>query len=178
MSLQKKLWRRHVPIRTLLDRCRTLNSTNEALLHDVSALSRTGFLKPGGLRFDIAVVIDEASQMRPEEALGSIVRTDQTVVVGDPMQLPPTSFFDRADHFIGTDDDAEEIIDSESILDMALVTYRPARDLRWHYRSRHESLIAFSNSRFFTMTNLLYFLRHLIPTKQNANHNSECSVIL
>ena len=74
----------------------------------MSPLSVAQFLKPGGLRFDL-LVIDEASQMRPEEALGSIVRTDQTVIVGDPMQLPPTSFFDRADHFIGTEDEAEEI---------------------------------------------------------------------
>jgi len=102
--------------------------------------------------------------MRPEEALGSIVRTDQTVIVGDPMQLPPTSFFDRADHFIGTEDEAEEIIDSESILDLALATYRPARELRWHYRSRHESLIAFSNRKFYD-DKLIVFPSPLDPDK-------------
>jgi AAA domain len=144
-ELSKK--QRHVPIRTLLDRGgRSIQQMKPCFM--MSPLSVAQFLKPGGLRFDL-LVIDEASQMRPEEALGSIVRTDQTVIVGDPMQLPPTSFFDRADHFIGTDDEAEEIIDSESILDMALATYRPARELRWHYRSRHESLIAFSNRKFY-----------------------------
>jgi very-short-patch-repair endonuclease len=138
---------RHIPIRKLLDRAgRSIQQMKPCFM--MSPLSVAQFLKPGGLRFDL-LVIDEASQMRPEEALGSIVRADQTVIVGDPMQLPPTSFFDRADHFIGTDDEAEEIIDSESILDLALATYRPARDLQWHYRSRHESLIAFSNRKFY-----------------------------
>jgi Protein of unknown function (DUF4011)/AAA domain len=138
---------RHISIRKLLDRAgRAIQQMKPCFM--MSPLSVAQFLKPGGLRFDL-LVIDEASQMRPEEALGSIVRADQTVIVGDPMQLPPTSFFDRADQFIGTDDEAEEKIDSESILDLALATYRPARDLRWHYRSRHESLIAFSNRNFY-----------------------------
>ena len=159
-ELSKK--QRHVPIRTLLDRAgHSIQQMKPCFM--VSPLSVAQFLKPGGLRFDV-VVIDEASQMRPEEALGSIVRTDQTVIVGDPMQLPPTSFFDRADHFIGTEDEAEEIIDSESILDLALATYRPARDLRWHYRSRHESLIAFSNRKFYD-DKLIVFPSPLDPDK-------------
>ena len=153
---------RHVPIRVLLDRAgRSIQQMKPCFM--MSPLSVAQFLKPGGLRFDI-LVIDEASQMRPEEALGSIVRTDQTVVVGDPMQLPPTSFFDKADHFIGTEEEAEEIIDSESILDLALATYRPARELRWHYRSRHESLIAFSNRKFYD-DKLIVFPSPLDPDK-------------
>ena len=159
-ELSKK--QRHVPIRTLLDRAgRSIQQMKPCFM--MSPLSVAQFLKPGGLRFDV-VVVDEASQMRPEEALGSIVRTDQTVIVGDPMQLPPTSFFDRADHFIGTEDEAEEIIDSESILDLALATYRPARELRWHYRSRHESLIAFSNRKFYD-DKLIVFPSPLDPDK-------------
>lgn len=159
-ELSKK--QRHVPIRTLLDRAgRSIQQMKPCFM--MSPLSVAQFLKPGGLRFDV-VVIDEASQMRPEEALGSIVRTDQTVIVGDPMQLPPTSFFDRADHFIGTEEEAEEIIDSESILDLALATYRPARELRWHYRSRHESLIAFSNRKFYE-DKLIVFPSPLDPDK-------------
>ena len=159
-ELSKK--QRHVPIRTLLDRAgSSIQQMKPCFM--MSPLSVAQFLKPGGLRFDI-VVIDEASQMRPEEALGSIVRTDQTVIVGDPMQLPPTSFFDRADHFIGTDEEAEEIVDSESILDLALATYLPARELRWHYRSRHESLIAFSNHEFYE-DKLIVFPSPLDPDK-------------
>ena len=159
-ELSKK--QRHLPIRTLLERAgRSIQQMKPCFM--MSPLSVAQFLKPGGLRFDI-LVIDEASQMRPEEALGSIVRSDQTVIVGDPMQLPPTSFFDRADHFIGTEDEAEEIIDSESILDLALATYRPARELRWHYRSRHESLIAFSNRKFYD-DKLIVFPSPLDPDK-------------
>jgi superfamily I DNA and/or RNA helicase len=89
--------------------------------------------------------MDEASQMKPEEALGVIARGKQVVIVGDPKQLPPTSFFDRAVSEEGDDNTAIE--ESESILDAALPMFL-ARRLRWHYRSQHESLIAFSNHSF------------------------------
>ena len=108
------------------------------------------YLEPQAVRFDI-VVMDEASQLKPEEAIGAIARGTQLIVVGDPKQLPPTSFFDR----LGTtSDDGEEgaqaaAVDSESILDVCMGHFRPVRTLRWHYRSRHESLIAFSNNRFY-----------------------------
>jgi len=88
--------------------------------------------------------------MKPEEALGAIARGKQLIVVGDPKQLPPTSFFDRTDF---PDDEeetnTEDYIDTESILDLSLSTFRPSRNLNWHYRSRHESLIAFSNKSFY-----------------------------
>lgn len=97
--------------------------------------------------FDV-VIMDEASQMRPEQAIGAIVRGKQLVVVGDPKQLPPTSFFSRmqVDGDSQTTAVAEE---AESILDLASSHFRPIRSLRWHYRSRHESLIAFSNKKFY-----------------------------
>lgn len=97
--------------------------------------------------FDV-VIMDEASQMRPEQAIGAIVRGKQLVVVGDPKQLPPTSFFSR----MSTDGDSQETSvaeEAESILDLASSHFRPIRSLRWHYRSRHESLIAFSNKHFY-----------------------------
>ncbi len=97
--------------------------------------------------FDV-VIMDEASQMRPEQAIGAIVRGKQLVVVGDPKQLPPTSFFSRGQ----SDGDTQETSvaeDAESILDLASSHFRPIRSLRWHYRSRHESLIAFSNRQFY-----------------------------
>jgi len=84
--------------------------------------------------------------MKPEEALGVIARGKQVVIVGDPKQLPPTSFFDRAVSEEGDDNTAIE--ESESILDAALPMFL-ARRLRWHYRSQHESLIAFSNHSFY-----------------------------
>jgi superfamily I DNA and/or RNA helicase len=86
--------------------------------------------------------------MKPEDALGAIGRSQQCLVVGDPQQLPPTSFFDRLD-MPSDNDDQDDTIDNESILDVALSVFHPARALRWHYRSRHESLIAFSNKHFY-----------------------------
>lgn len=94
------------------------------------------------MRFDL-VVIDEASQMTPENAIGAISRAGQSVIVGDTKQLPPTSFFQKVLDDSDIDDDLRE--DSESILDMANVAFMPVRQLRWHYRSRHSALIQFSN---------------------------------
>ncbi|MZR29618.1 DUF4011 domain-containing protein [Sneathiella litorea] len=95
-----------------------------------------------GLEFDL-VVIDEASQMTPENAIGAISRARQAVVVGDTKQLPPTSFFQKVLDDGDLDEDLRE--DSESILDLANIAFTPIRQLRWHYRSRHPSLIQFSN---------------------------------
>lgn len=95
-----------------------------------------------GLKFDL-VVIDEASQMTPENALGAIMRAQQVVVVGDTKQLPPTNFFQKV--LEADDEDEDARTDSESILDMANTSFRPVRQLRWHYRSRHPHLIALSN---------------------------------
>ena len=67
--------------------------------------------------------------MRPEEALGALARGGQLVVVGDPMQLPPTSFFDRVDRIAEDQLEEEEIVDNESILDLALAEFRPSRSL-------------------------------------------------
>jgi very-short-patch-repair endonuclease len=117
-------------------------------------LSVAQYLAPGALAFDL-VIMDEASQIRPEEAIGAAARGRQLVVVGDDRQLPPTSFFDR----IGTDDgDGAEAEDEggfagqsdESILALAQSAF-PGRQgmLQWHYRSRHPELIAFSNHQFY-----------------------------
>lgn len=107
----------------------------------MSPLAVAQYLRQG-MRFDL-VVIDEASQMTPENAIGAISRADQTVIVGDTKQLPPTSFFQKVLDDSDTDEDLRE--DSESILDMANVAFMPVRQLRWHYRSRHSALIQFSN---------------------------------
>jgi very-short-patch-repair endonuclease len=110
------------------------------------------YLEPGQIEFDL-VVMDEASQIKPQDSLGTIARGKQIIVVGDPKQLPPTSFFDKS---VDTDDkDATAIEMSESILDVTLPMFK-ARWLRWHYRSRHESLIAFSNQAFYD-SNLIVF---------------------
>lgn len=116
----------------------------------MSPASVAQFIPPGAVAFDM-VIIDEASQMRPEEALGSIARAKQLVVVGDPKQLPPTDFFKTRFNQDVEEDSGEDvdILDDESILDMSLKVFYPARRLKWHYRSRHESLIAFSNQHFY-----------------------------
>ncbi len=95
--------------------------------------------------FDL-VVFDEASQMPTCEAVGAIARADNMIVVGDPKQMPPTSFFTSSSNI---DEDNIEKEDLESILDDCLALSMPSRHLLWHYRSKHESLIAFSNSRYY-----------------------------
>ncbi len=110
----------------------------------MSPLSVSQFLDPAVVRFDL-VVFDEASQVRPEDAVGSIMRGAQTIVVGDSKQLPPTSFF-RSE--AGEAED-EEMEDLESILDECTALNIKQHMLLWHYRSRHESLIAFSNQRIY-----------------------------
>ncbi|MEE1707420.1 AAA domain-containing protein, partial [Pseudomonas aeruginosa] len=92
------------------------------------------------------VIFDEASQIPVWDAIGAIARGKQVVMVGDPKQLPPTSFFDRAE---STQDDVDVEADLESILDECISANLPIRNLNWHYRSRHESLIAFSNQRYY-----------------------------
>lgn len=113
----------------------------------MSPLSVAQYLKPGAMRFDI-VIMDEASQMRPEDAVGAIARGSQVIVVGDPKQLPPTSFFMGSDSTPGQEQEGTAA-DEQSILDQAMATLRPVRRLKWHYRSRHASLIEFSNRMFY-----------------------------
>lgn len=109
----------------------------------MSPLSVAQYINMEAPPFDI-VIFDEASQMPTSEAIGAIARGKSVVVVGDPMQMPPTNFFST----MGNDDDIETG-DLESILDDCIALSLPARRLRWHYRSRHESLIAFSNIHFY-----------------------------
>lgn len=113
------------------------------------------YLAPGVIKFDL-VIMDEASQLKPEEAIGSIARGGQLVVVGDPKQLPPTTFFSRMTHDGDGSDDHFTTTDAESILDVCSSHFRPTRSLRWHYRSQHHSLIAFSNHSFY-QGNLVIF---------------------
>ena len=108
----------------------------------MSPLSVSMYLDPSHIRFDL-VIFDEASQIRPEDAIGSIMRGRQVIIVGDAMQLPPTDFFREA-----LDDEDDDIPDLESILDECS-SCLPQRMLRWHYRSEDESLIAFSNLHFY-----------------------------
>ena len=95
--------------------------------------------------FDVCI-LDEASQMPPENAIGTLARCRQAMIVGDTNQLPPSNFFKSVitNGDEGGEGDGVAILD-ESILEMANASFRPPRRLRWHYRSRHASLINFSN---------------------------------
>lgn len=145
---------RHIPIRDLVKRAgRAMQALKPCFAMSPNSVAQ--HLPPGTISFDL-VIIDEASQMRPEEAIGVLARSAQAVIVGDPKQLPPTSFFMRNTDDGNDDIDPEEVISEESILDLALSVFRPARDLRWHYRSRHHSLIAFSNMHFYDSRLLVF----------------------
>jgi very-short-patch-repair endonuclease len=139
---------RHIPLRSLFARAFSAAVALKPCFM-MSPASVSQFLAQNPSAFDL-VVIDEASQMRPEDALATLARGKQLIVVGDPMQLPPTTFFDSVQDEVPDDDEKDDLtVDTESILDLGLSKLRPARDLRWHYRSRHESLIAFSNREFY-----------------------------
>lgn len=136
--------RMHLPLRELVNRAGpSLLQLTPCLL--MSPLSVAQYLAPGTPAFDL-VIFDEASQIPVWDAIGAIARGRRVVMVGDPKQLPPTSFFDRASHEPEDLDIEEEL---ESILDECRGARLPQRELSWHYRSRHESLIAFSNHRYY-----------------------------
>ena len=112
----------------------------------MSPLSVAQYLPTDQATFDV-VIFDEASQITTWDAIGAIARGRQTIIVGDPKQLPPTNFFGRAD----AEDEAlpEVERDMPSILDEVSTAGVPHRNLNWHYRSRDEALIAFSNHFYY-----------------------------
>ena len=143
-ELQKQ--KRHLPIRQLVQKLPTLMHRLKPCLL-MSPLSVAQYLDAGHAQFDV-VIFDEASQIPVWDAVGAIARGRQLVCVGDTRQLPPTSFFNRGDS-----DDADgtgaDVQDLESILDECLGIGLPKLTLEWHYRSKHESLITFSNVTYY-----------------------------
>ena len=144
---QKK--RRHMPIRTLFQKIPTLLQRLKPCLL-MSPISVSQFLTPELTHFDL-VIFDEASQLVPEDSIGAIYRGKSVVIAGDDKQLPPTSFFQKSSF---DDSDWEEQSDQDvevfdSILDVSMGIGLPIKTLRWHYRSKHEDLISFSNHSFY-----------------------------
>ncbi len=140
--------RRIMPIRKLFKEIPNLLLTLKPCLM-MSPLSVSLFLEADSYKFD-TVIFDEASQVYTENAIGAISRGKQVIIAGDSKQLPPTNFFQATstEGLYDDDDDDEEDIDVyDSILDEANML--PERTLRWHYRSRHEDLIAFSNAKIY-----------------------------
>lgn len=141
-ELQKKM--RHKPIRELVSEMGSvLTDLTPCLM--MSPLSVAQFLSADtNAMFDI-VVFDEASQITVWDAIGAIARGKNAIIVGDPKQMPPTRFFDRA----AEDEEDANAADLDSILDEAIATGVKWHRLTGHYRSKHESLIAFSNHRYY-----------------------------
>jgi hypothetical protein len=202
-ELHKK--RKHIPIRQLVRRAtKALQAMKPCFM--MSPLSVAQYLAPGQIEFDL-LIMDEASQVRPEDALGAIARCKQIMIVGDPKQLPPTQFFERLVNSVNhpptppslfkegmqgvvglyangkrsggnaqcynseKDSGFEEttaLEEQESILDICLSTYQRGW-LRWHYRSEHESLIAFSNRHFYD-DELIVFPAHKLQDRGCGVH--------
>lgn len=134
---------RMLPIRKLFDSIpNLLRRICPCML--MSPISVAQYIDPSFPKFDL-VIFDEASQLPTSEAVGAIARGENVIVVGDPKQLPPTSFF-SVNHIDEENYDKEDL---ESVLDDCLALGMPQKHLLWHYRSRHESLIAFSNAKFY-----------------------------
>ncbi|MFN3219829.1 MAG: DUF3320 domain-containing protein [Acidimicrobiales bacterium] len=146
---QAELKRKHKPVRVLLEQASEAAQRLKPCFM-MSPLSVSQFLPPT-MRFDV-VIFDEASQVREADAICSIYRGRQLIVAGDQRQLPPTSFFDRMGDGDDTYDDSDEtpeVHDFESVLDRCKAQGFQPLPLNWHYRSRHESLIAYSNYSFY-----------------------------
>jgi hypothetical protein len=136
---------RHMPLRQLFGRIPNV-LTQLAPCVMMSPLSIAQYLPADANPFDV-VIFDEASQIPVWDAIGAIARGSQVIIVGDPEQLPPTSVGQRG--VDDEDDDGSTVQSQQSILDECLASNIPSMRLAWHYRSRHESLIAFSNAKYY-----------------------------
>lgn len=134
---------RAMSLRRLFDQIPTLLSRMCPCML-MSPISVAQYIDPEAEKFDL-IIFDEASQMPTYEAIGAIARGNNVIIVGDPKQMPPTSFFSTNT----VDEDNIEIEDLESILDDCLALSIPSKHLLWHYRSKHESLISFSNMEYY-----------------------------
>ena len=136
----------HMPIRKLIHSIPSLLPRLKPCML-MSPLSVAQYLPADARQFDL-VVFDEASQIGTHDAIGAIARGKQVVIVGDSKQLPPTAFFSRNldDETVVDENDVQEL---ESVLDEAVAKQLPQLMLGWHYRSRHQSLIEFSNTHYY-----------------------------
>ncbi|MDB9445894.1 DUF4011 domain-containing protein [Anabaena sp. CS-542/02] len=157
---------RHLPIRKLLnDRQKGIPNLVKTLkpCWMMSPLSVSQYINPNVVHFDV-LIFDEASQLRTEDVVPAIIRSNQVIVIGDNKQLPPTSFFSTGDKEEDMND--EDDASYESVLDECS-NFMFARTLKWHYRSQDERLIAFSNK---------YFYDSQLVTFPNPIQNSDLGV--
>jgi len=165
--------RRQLPLRRLLVQAgRAVQQIKPVFM--MSPMSVATYLEPGVVDFDL-VVFDEASQVKVADALGAILRAKQVIVVGDTKQMPPTDFFGKQLEI--DDEEAEHSVtaDVESILGMFLSAGTPERMLKWHYRSRHESLIAVSNQEFYNNQLLIFPSPGINPMAKGLSFNHDPS---
>ncbi|MEB3220216.1 MAG: AAA domain-containing protein, partial [Nostocales cyanobacterium 94392] len=140
--------RQHLAIRKLLnDKQKGIPNLVKALkpCWMMSPLSVSQYVNADVVHFDV-LIFDEASQLRTEDVVPSIIRSDQVIIIGDRKQLPPTSFFSTGES--EEDSDNEDDASYESVLDECS-NFMFGRTLKWHYRSQDERLIAFSNKHFY-----------------------------
>jgi Protein of unknown function (DUF4011)/AAA domain len=169
---QAQLKSRHMPVRRLLEQTAEVVTALKPCFM-MSPLSVSQFL-PAGFVFD-TVIFDEASQITPADAANCIYRGRQLIVAGDDRQLPPTSFFQSG----GSDTDSDEYEEGqfdefESVLKLAKGTARlPSLPLRWHYRSKHESLITFRR-RLTPSGRLVCCTRHVDDPTRGLRPYPEC----
>lgn len=146
--------KRHLPIRKLMNKAGDAIQRAKPVFM-MSPFSVATYLPRGEMTFDL-VIFDEASQVKPVDALGAIARGRQIVVVGDDQQLPPTNFFEKMEDDEECNEEESQTRDMESILNVFNAKGAFHKMLRWHYRSRHHTLIDFSN-RFFYRDGLTVF---------------------
>lgn len=146
IEIRKK--KRHMPIRELFEKTLgAIQALKPAMMMSPPSVAK--FLPRCQTQFDV-VIFDEASQLRASEAIGAIVRATQVIVVGDDKQLPPSNFFKLVvDDDLPDEDDPADVIGIESILDLVEPKADLSTTLRWHYRSRSENLIDYSNRHFY-----------------------------
>ncbi|WP_424362955.1 DUF3320 domain-containing protein [Methylocystis parvus] len=142
-TLSREIQRTKLPLRQLFDQIPTVLAKLAPCMM-MSPLSIAQYLPADAKPFDV-VIVDEASQIPVWDAVGALARGNQVIVVGDPEQLPPTNVGERGNE----DADDDTVADLPSILDECLGANIPHLELTWHYRSRHESLIAFSNAKYY-----------------------------
>ena len=132
--------RAHIPVRQYIAKAlKTIIALKPCFMMSPQTVSQ---YLPNALEIFDLLIIDEASQMLPSDAIAAMARSKQVVIVGDKQQLPPTNFF-------SSNKSSDELEDGESILDIAERQLQTRRMLNWHYRARHESLINFSNEHFY-----------------------------
>jgi hypothetical protein len=152
--------KKHMPVRTLIERSRHVTQAIKPCFM-MSPLAVSQYLPPD-LHFDV-VIFDEASQVSPGDAINCIYRGSALILAGDQKQLPPSNFFTGStpDDEEEWSEDSDDTAEFESILDLAKASgaYR-SLTLRWHYRSMHEALIAFSNASFYEGRLVTFPSRH------------------